>query len=183
MEQANFRRTTSVGPIRYHVKLYADGGVINSNPSQLGGTWAWVHVDELGKLVRWDAGVITPKEASVEAVSNNLTELLAVVNAIAATPPGWSGVICTDSKVTAMRITKGFIPHDPSVPRWLRRKLWGLKERRRWRVVLVRGHPNKAELEAGWSQGLPVDKWNVWCDKKCNQLAKGFTNGSGIENT
>ena len=38
------------------VALYADGGVIGSNPSSLGGTWAWCGVSASGDRIRTISG-------------------------------------------------------------------------------------------------------------------------------
>jgi hypothetical protein len=42
---------------RVIVAVYADGGIIHRNPSPVGGTWSWCHVDDAGTatLPRWVA--------------------------------------------------------------------------------------------------------------------------------
>ena len=70
------RRYTPAAPI---VGLYTDGGVIGQNPSLIGGTWAWCLVDASGEMRRHAVGWLTPAELDAEAVTNNHTELLALV--------------------------------------------------------------------------------------------------------
>jgi hypothetical protein len=40
--------------------VYADGGVVNINPSPIGGTWAFCHVDANGGRIREESGRIEP---------------------------------------------------------------------------------------------------------------------------
>lgn len=169
--------------------LYCDGGVIGRNPSAHGGTWAWCEIAERSKdwvLFDHDSGVVCPSDPSSlspgttvswwppKPITNNVTELWAAVHALTAAGRGWDGVLHTDSKVTMLRLTTG--TGFGGVPQWLRLLTLGLRRGRRWKVELVGGHPTKDELLAGTLRrnGLPASKWNVWCDERCNQLAKEF---------
>lgn len=58
--------------------LFCDGGVISKNPSTIGGTWAARLVIE-DKPVRHDSGIVFPLDIYGEPVSNNLTEMLALL--------------------------------------------------------------------------------------------------------
>ncbi len=60
--------------------LFCDGGVIQKNPSPLGGTYAYCLVEQ-DKRVWERAGVIGTDESGTPAVTNNLTEMLAVFSA------------------------------------------------------------------------------------------------------
>jgi ribonuclease HI len=154
--------------------LYADGGVIGANPSTLGGTWAWCLVDATGKRVCEYSGVITPEQARMSVITNNLTELLAIVNAREALPYAWSGTIHSDSWVSLQRV---FLAAKlKNVPPWLVDRLQQL-QRDGWfsgcSWKLLDGHPTKAQLAAGvGKRGGPVSIHNVWCDEACTQAGR-----------
>lgn len=155
------------------IALYADGGVIGVNPSPLGGTWAWCTVDADGARVRWDAGVLTPAAVG-GAVTNNTTELLALVNGLEALPAGWVGAVYSDSWVSLQRVFLGAKLNN--VPVWLVDRLQAIQRGgalAAMRYVLLDGHPTKAQLAAGvGKRGNPVSEHNVWCDLMCQQLGR-----------
>lgn len=153
------------------VAAYADGGVVSINPSPIGGTWAYCLIDDQEQIVSSDSGFITPEQIGMETISNNLTEMYAVVKCLEALPPHWPGILHTDSQVTLFRITNG--RSFNGLPNDLRLKCLELRRYRKWRGVLVAGHPNRKELREGKSKrGLPVSKWNVWCDEQCSVQAR-----------
>lgn len=154
-------------------KLFCDGGVIGRNPSKIGGMTAWCLVEGI-TLVSWGGGVVTPRQLGVKEITNNITEFLAAVEALRAMEDGWRGVLYTDSEVTLRRIRKGRA--GPELPPELLRKLLEEKERLLFTVELVCGHPTKKELAKGFRErnGLPTSEWNLWCDKKCVQLANEY---------
>lgn len=155
------------------IAVYADGGVIGRNPSEIGGTWAWCHVDADGEYIQCASGVIRPAQIGLPAVTNNVTEFAALARALRALPDGWSGEVYSDSRITLGRFFEGWklegIPenwHD-CVQRHIRR-LGELN----W--TLLDGHPTQAQLATGiGKRGNPVSRHNAWCDKECNRLAKG----------
>lgn len=155
-------------------KIYCDGGVIGSNPSKVGGTWAFCWVDENDCLVNHGANVITPEGMSTRTVTNNQTELLAAVMALSSVPEGWSGTLFTDSLVTLHRITDG-VGFD-NIPGWLDARTRLLRNGRRYKAGLVGGHPTKAELLTGRKRrnGLPVSHWNAFCHDLCQKEAEKF---------
>ena len=154
------------------LSLFTDGGVIGRNPSLLGGTWAWCLIDG-DEIIRSASGAVDPKDIDLLTVSNNTTELLAAVLGLEATGPGFSGVWYTDSKVTVYRLTTS--TKFKGCPDWLRNRALAVRENQKYTVKLLGGHPNKAELTTGIrSDGAPVSKWNVWCDKECRRLAKEY---------
>src|SRR5574338_1198510 len=98
--------------------LYVDGGVIGKNPSTQGGTWA-------ARLMR-DAfvvceikGVVTPKEAKLKEITNNLTEMLALIRGLQLLPTAWTGTIFSDSMVTLGRVFEGWKWNG--IPPWMHR--------------------------------------------------------------
>lgn len=158
------------------VALYADGGVIGANPSIIGGTWAWVQVSESGARLAASSGVITPAEACMPFVTNNLTELYAILEARESLPYAWSGTVYSDSWVSLQRVFLG--ARLKNVPPWLTERLQRL-QRDGWfsgcSWQLLDGHPTRAELAAGvGKRGHPVSKWNVWCDEACGKQARAF---------
>jgi ribonuclease HI len=154
-------------------ELFVDGGVIKKNPSTIGGTWA-------ARLLRDDlivcevGGAITPAQAKLPAITNNLTEMLAMIRGLQLLPVNWTGTIYSDSQVTLGRVVWGW--KWQNIPPWLHKEYQ--RERRRlahWEDLtwtLLDGHPTKAQLAAGiGKRGHPVNAHNVWCDKACQAAA------------
>lgn len=157
-------------------QIFCDGGVIGANPSPAGGTWAWVLVCG-GHVVRHCSGIVTPTAADLPTISNNLTELLAAVEAlenIRSHDRNWAGTIYTDSKVTLLRLTQTFSQAFAGIPRELRDRARAVATGKRWKAKLVKGHPTAKHLKAGHWDGVMVSKWNCWCDKECQRLAAEF---------
>lgn len=164
----------------YEIKaVYADGGVIQVNPSPIGGTWAWCHVDAEGTRIQIASGVVIPR-TSCPLITNNLTEYIAVVKALEALPEGWHGTVYSDSQVTIGRIFWGW--KQSNLPPVLMRQADAAKARINFplcRAVLLDGHPTKAQLLAGvGKRGNLVSEHNVWCDKRCGEEAAAFWAGA-----
>jgi ribonuclease HI len=156
--------------------LYADGGVIRSNPSPHGGTFAWVLVNDLGERIGSDCGLIYPGK-KFPAITNNYSELFAAVKALSAMEEGWGGTFHSDSLITIQRMTHS--NHFKGIPDWLRKEVLELRRNRQWNTVLVAGHPTKRDLLRGYKEKkngrrYPVSRWNRWCDNQCRELAKEF---------
>lgn len=148
--------------------LYCDGGVIGSNPSSIGGTYAWLMVGEDGQT-RGKANVLTV-EKNGGPVTNNQTEMLAVLRGLEHCPSDWTGTIYSDSAVTLGRIFSGWKWNN--IPEWMH--LLFREQRQRltnWehiKHVQLDGHPTRAQLVSGvGKRGNPVSEHNVWCDKAC----------------
>lgn len=152
--------------------LYADGGVIGANPSPLGGTWAWCLVTDQGEHAQSASGVLLPRAG--ELITNNVTELAAVVFGLEATPLYWQGTVYSDSWVTLQRVFCAGKLNN--VPGWLMDRLHAVQRSGKLRTVayqLLDGHPTKAQLEAGTGKrGHPVSIHNVWCDQQCTAQAR-----------
>lgn len=158
------------------VALYADGGVIGPNPSAIGGTWAWCQVNEIGASAVASSGVITPAQACMPVITNNLTELYAILEARESLPYAWHGTIYSDSWVSLQRVFLAAKLNN--VPDWLVARLQRL-QRDGWFAdcswQLLDGHPTKAQLAAGvGKRGHQVSKWNVWCDGACAAAGLAF---------
>jgi ribonuclease HI len=139
--------------------LYADGGVIGHNPSKIGGTWAFVIVDEKGKVLHKDAGVYVPEEMGTSTVTNNQTELVAILLGMQ-----WANArrikiktVFSDSQITLGRMFQG----------------WSLKNIPDWMIDLkdslsVRG------VRGQFIKGHNGDKFNEMCDRMCEQQANEY---------
>lgn len=164
-------------------EVYADGGIIRKNPSRLGGTTAY-RILEGGVVVREGGSVYSPEDLGVAEVTNNLTELLAVVEALhayreAAGGRALEGTVYSDSRVTLLRVFEA--ARLNGVPGWLAAELQGIQRGGLLagaRYVLLDGHPTRQQLEAGrGKRGNPVSAHNVWCDRRCGELAEAFLKG------
>lgn len=158
------------------IAVYADGGVIGRNPSPYGGTWAFCHVNPDGARIAEASGTITPVPAGVALVTNNLTELYAVVGGLLALPADWSGVVASDSQITLGRLFWGWAL--AGIPEWLQNDMDKARRRLGWAncaPVLLDGHPTRAQLATGiGKRGNRVSEHNVWCDKACGEQARAF---------
>lgn len=160
------------------VALYADGGVIGANPSPIGGTWAWCMADANGNRIKQESGIIRP-DVCDGPVTNNITELVALVYGLEALPTLWNGTVYSDSQVSLLRVFCAGKLNN--VPEWLKHRLWAIQKTGRLQHMswkLLDGHPTKAQLEAGvGKRGNLVSVHNVWCDSECQRLAKEARNG------
>jgi ribonuclease HI len=158
-------------------QLYVDGGVIGHNPSALGGTWAARLLHE-GEIVWGISGTITPEDARVEKVTNNLTEMLALVKGLQCLPWDWRGTVFSDSQITLGRAFEGW--KWKNIPPWLYGEFGNQAARLvHWSQIhyaLLDGHPTKKQLEAGiGKRGGPVSIHNQWCDQACTAQAIKFS--------
>lgn len=159
-------------PEREIFAVYSDGGVIQKNPSDIGGTWAFVQVDGDGQVIAERSGVIPADDtygARVLAgrVTNNLTEFVALLKAVESLPAGFSGVIASDSEITIGR----FFRDSPcaGIPEHMERRMRAAVARLgEPNVIRLKGHPSRADLAAGFKDGAPVSPFNVRCDQLCN---------------
>lgn len=157
-------------------RIYSDGGVMGPNPSERGGTWAFCYVDHADNMIQGWGGVVLPGEIGMGAVTNNLTELLALLLAIEPLPEGWSGGLFTDSLVTLRRFTEGCTAYS-GIPDFLKDRVKLARDRLgSHTITLLGGHPSQADLARGHrSDGYPVSKHNRYCDRRCNQARADFT--------
>ena len=155
--------------------LYADGGLILSNPSPHGGTWAWCYTVGDARM-KLESGVITPAQLGRPDVTNNDTEFMAAINGLLALPRGWAGNVYLDSEFTVARLFHGDTLYG--LPLWLQRRgLQAIKhvDIQRCRPVHVAGHPTLKELRAGrTADGVLVSRHNDACDKACRRAAQGW---------
>lgn len=171
------------GPIRIEdfeppapgvVAVYSDGGLIRSNPSPIGGMWAWCHVDADDWRVREESGILEPSDVEGRDVTNHHTETYALLMALEALPDGWTGRACSDSR-NALRVFfgEGSLRNLPAA--W--RPRIGAVLRRLGRIEPIRldGHPTRAQLAAGiGKRGAPVSEHNVRVDDLCTKAGERF---------
>lgn len=162
------------------VSLYCDGGVIGSNPSAIGGTYAW-------RLI-WDDGttsgvgkVLLPQDVG-GPVTNNQTEMMALLEGLRRLPDYFVGTIYTDSQVTLGRVFQGW--KWKNIPAWMHKQYQEQRARFTYwediKYVLLDGHPTKQQLQAGvGKRGSPVSEHNVWCDHECQRVGHEFLTNIG----
>lgn len=165
-------------PTKFHDpnQLYVDGGLIGKNPSLVGGTWAARCVQN-GEVIWEHSGTITPEEARIEFVTNNLTEMLALVKGLQFLPWDWRGTVFSDSQITLGRAFRA----SPwkNIPTWLYDAFTNQRARLvHWsqiHCIRLDGHPTRKQLEAGkGKRGGLVSPHNQWCDDACGKEAAKF---------
>lgn len=159
--------------------LYADGGIIGPNPSPIGGTWAWCLVNDQNGRVASASGTLLQADVGLPAVSNNVTELYALILGCESLPTGWRGTVCSDSWISLQRVFRGAKLNN--VPPWLCQRLGGLLKSghlAECSYELLDGHPTQAELTRGvGKRGHKVSEHNVFCDAECTRRAREVQHG------
>jgi hypothetical protein len=169
------------------VALFADGGLIGRNPSEVGGTWAWCATDAQGNRVREVSGYVLPVEhaspgwprVECPGVTNNMVEFFAVLRALENMPRGWSGYVASDSKVTLRRfgwIDRYAIANLPIT--WQQRGKAALQRLGPLKWVHLAGHPTREELLNGYAvrdgKRYRVSQHQVWCDEACTERSRNY---------
>jgi ribonuclease HI len=153
-------------------RLYADGGVIHSNPSEIGGMWAFRAVTENGVVILEHGGVVPA--TSQRRITNNQTEVIALVLALEAMPEGWSGKVYSDSQF-ALGVMFEELRWRTAPPNVLQRAEAAVARAGQITAIHLKGHPTQAELAKGFARcGTPVSVHQVWCDKKCTELGRSY---------
>lgn len=169
------------------VAVYADGGVIKTNPSMIGGTYAWCHVDDIGLHVREAGGVLKygdvldTSSGTPLKITNNHSEFYALLLCLEQLRKGWSGQVVSDSEVTLGRFfwgwTRSGIPND-----WCQRADAVVARLSKLTPIHVAGHPSKSELRLNRSKkGKPVSIHNVWCDRRCKEAGLSYLRNINAE--
>lgn len=170
--------------------VFADGGCILGNPSEHGGTWAYLYVDmQRDQKVDGRCGVVTNVNFGA-GVTNNAMEFYAVLRALEGLPEGWGGTVASDSQCTITRWT-GSKRDFKGIPwEWSDRMVRALARLGELTWLQLAGHPTKLDLERGHKiklgadgeivEGLPVSKWQHQCDRQCTRLAQQYRDIHGI---
>lgn len=157
-------------------QVYTDGGVKGANPSEFGGSWAFVYVRQ-NTVIHEDSGIVLPSDVGLPTVSNNVTELVAVLLALEQLPDHWGGAVFTDSLVTLRRF-ESMTAKVNGVPGFLVDRVRAVVARLDYALNLLGGHPTKDDLNRGHrlknngSPGLPVSQFNVMVDKMCGEALR-----------
>lgn len=135
---------------------WCDGGVIDRNPSSTGGTFGFVIVNEKGISIHADSGSFQPEDMHVAQVTNNQSELLAMVMTLEWAQDHHIGLryLYSDSQITLGRVFDGWAMNN--VPRWLLRAVADI---------------NLNGTEGKFVRGHSGDKWNELCDTMCQREA------------
>lgn len=170
-------------PHREVSTLFADGGVVEVNPSPVAGCWAWCAANQFGWRVIENGGFVLADPGQV--ISNNQMEWCAVMLALESQPDGWSGALVTDSQNVLIRLAY-LQEHlgDPQtlVPKnlpwqWYRRMVTSILRLGPLTLRHVKGHPTAADLKRGYtinpdgSRKYDVSDQQVWCDQECQRQA------------
>lgn len=121
------------------VELYVDGGVIGTNPSMIGGTFSYKLIYTNGSEYG-QAGVITAAEMG-SPITNNQTEMLALIAGLEQLPVDFQGTIYSDSNVTLGRAFIGW--------KWTNIPLWMHKRYQKVRARLSTGMRSNISLSMG----------------------------------
>lgn len=157
-------------------ELFCDGGVIGPNPSPLGGTFAWV-LTRNGEAIQEESGVLLPADIGQPAVTNNNSELYALLVGLEALPEGWQGRVNSDSQTALGWVFKCW--DQRKIPAVLQDRLNDLIASGKILFLdsrLLQGHPTKADLAlgVGAKRNLPVSRFNVRCDDLCTEEAERY---------
>ncbi len=167
---------------RRQIDLYCDGGLLTTNPSDVGGMWAWCQIERgLGSdehIVESNSGILLCGQVQPGQVTNNITELLAAVEGLESMPDGWVGTIYTDSQTTYLRVRKSGKKQSKlnGVGQSLRARLMEQKRRLgNYHAMMVGGHPTLGDLNVGYNErGVTVSRHNCWCDAECERLCHEY---------
>lgn len=157
------------------LELYVDGGVITHNPSPFGGTWAFIIVKPDRSIYQSGYGAFRPGVFGLDTVTNNQTEMYAMLRGLARLPAQDNSLIFSDSNVTLGRVNLGWkwsnlpaVFHEMYRLERLRLVNWP-----NYFFTLLDGHPTAAQLESRrGKRGNPVSVYNKWCDEKCRKAGK-----------
>lgn len=160
------------------IHLYADGGVIGKNPSPIGGTYAYRILDASEQHILVEHADVIPANFTNPFITNNLTEMLAIIAALPHISPDADVHIFSDSQITLGRLFQGW--KWKNIPLWLHARYQAQRQRlpkfHSYQYTLLSGHPTQAHLATGiGKRGYPVSIHNAWCDHACTQAAKSYT--------
>lgn len=150
-------------------KLYTDGGLAPGT----GGSWAWCAVGEDDEMIFGESGFFAAPPN--REITSPQAEFAALTKALEAMPDGWAGIVASDHELTLSRFFKGHACFNIP-PNMLQRAKTSIDRMGRMTCLLLQHKPTKKDLENGFGKktGLPVSRWNVWCDKKCDEEKRLF---------
>jgi ribonuclease HI len=138
--------------------LYIASGLIGSNPSMIGGTYAWrlvfEHQDPYG------AAAVLPMSAIGGPVTNNQVEMLALLAGLEQLSEAFCGVIHSQSTVTLGRAFQGW--------KWTNIPTWMHKAYQLQRARLV--HWQRIDYELANDQNEHIQ----WCLQACREAGDAY---------
>ncbi len=150
-------------------ELYIASGLIGSNPSMIGGTYAWRLTFDHRDPV--DCAAVLPMSEIGGPVTNNQAEMLALLTGLERLPESFCGSIHSQSMVTLGRAFQGW--RWRNIPGWMHQRY----QLQRARLVY-------------WHQidHLLVDDQNEhikWCMQACREAGDAYmaTIGANIPST
>lgn len=182
--------------------VYADAGLLSPNPSPIGGTFAYCYTDTDDEFMAGYAGVIlttsiranrNPKEVpqyltvdennrgriaqwDKSHMSPDQAELMALIWAIGALRPGWSGKVYSDNQSALERLFgkyewNGIPKHNREYGEKCVARLGKVEP------ILLNGHPSRKDLISGLrtnKNGItrPCSVHNKWCDTQSTLMKK-----------
>lgn len=140
------------------MKLYTDGGVIVRNPSIYGGTYAYILVKG-SKVIHKQSGVFVPSDMKGLIVTNNQTELAAVLLGLQYAQEQELSVneVVSDSKVTLIRVFRKW--SHTNVPQWM---------------TDIKESLSLTGIYGTFVKGHNGDKFNEMADKMCDTEHRNF---------
>jgi hypothetical protein len=139
-------------------ELYIASGCIASNPSMIGGTYAWRLVRDDGELI--GRAAVVPASSIGGEVTNNQAEMLALLEGLSHLPAHFHGTVCSQGQVTLGRAFAGF--------RWTNIPGWMHKRYQEQRSRLGMWHQIKPQLVDGKNEHI------LWCEQECKTAADDF---------
>ncbi len=154
--------------------VFTDGGLMSSNPSTVGGTWAWVRINEEGDVTDCKSGVLLPHHLQLTTVTNNQSEMTAIYKALKGIPSGWKGRLYSDSQIclTWIQSKKKW----KNCPEWLE----SMVKTEIQRIHNSGGCVYFRHLD-GHQEGSHFHQWNCRCDQMCNEQRTLYEERNGIE--
>jgi ribonuclease HI len=136
--------------------LFADGGCVLKNPSDIGVVWAYCLVDSSYNLIR-EASAFIPLPGG----TNNFAEYIALIEGYESLPVGWSGTVASDSQLTLGRMFFNWKTNG------LSKELIDRCDEAMYRLggltpCHVNGHQTKKQIAED-----PLAFWNDYVDKLC----------------
>jgi hypothetical protein len=135
-------------------------------------------VDVDDEVLAEDAGLLLPHHLDVKRITNNDSELYALVRALEACPDGADVSAYSDSQCTLMRMAR--IARGQAPTKTMNQELYDRAEAALSRLgevcfVHVKGHPTRSDLERGrTSKGRLVSRHQVRCDDLCTEKAQEY---------
>ena len=126
------------------VAIFTDGGVIKKNPSAIGGTWAFVCVDAQNEKIYEESGVVPAPNG--KSITNNQTEIIAIIKALEAMPENWNGILFSDSKISLGRVFEGWKMEGLTTNIIARAIAAKNRAGKDVKPILLQGHPTKKML-------------------------------------